>query len=265
MTDKLNLIPAAANEEHLARHTDNTSLNPGSKAAIPGLKAEMMKILSACDAQYAKQIEEKGNPGRVVIGIKAPLEMGTDAVMPVSALASDAQEQIFNMTRDTGTPYEQKIRAVITKPEDMPRTNIIHAVYGPYGASGNAGIYTVLYGDEGMPFPRKTSPESSKEEKEFNQKCQQYWDNHIFLVTPDEVKHCIKEMQKSGKEDEAKAIEANLTKFKLNNSRGTYVKPCTGSYHSQISENAVKLDLKEANSENKDLTAALLRQNTGKE
>ncbi len=246
MTEKLTLEPAAENEEHLARHTDNTSLTPGSKAAYPNLKDKMKAILNACDKQYAQMIEEKGNPGRVVFGIEAPQKIGTDAVVPVSGLNNDAQ--IFSLPRDVGTEYERAIKAVLVRPEDMPKTNVVHAVYGPYGPTGKAGIYTVMFGDEGMPFPRPESPESTPEQKKFNDACRDYWNNHVFLVTPKEVENTITLMKEQGKD--TKLVETNLRLFNHKLAQGTYQDPCNHSYHSRISPTAQRINLETGNTQN---------------
>ena len=237
MTEKLNLLATDVHDEHIARHLDSNSQNPGSKA-LPGIAGEMENILKTCDENYSRLIEEKGNPGRVVFGIEAPQNMGSDAVIPLSGLNNNVS--VFSFSRDIGTPYEQNIKAVLIKSEDMPKTNVVHAIYGPYGPTGNAGIYTVLYGDEGMPFPRNLNEQSSEADKKFNHECQKYWDEHIFLITPQELENGIKQMQENGRG--TALLETRLKVFNNSVKNGTYQNPCNGTYHSEISKSAVKIN-----------------------
>lgn len=234
--DKLNLLPVEENLSHIARHIDPNSTTLGSKALSDFNEAD--KILAQCQQNYQKRIENEGNPGRVVYAVKTDRPIGTDAIIPTSSLTEEAKNKIFTMPRDIGTEAEINVSVAVIEEKDMPKTNVAHVIYGPYGPTGNAGIYTMIFGDEGMPFPNKDrqSPEMLKQ-------CQEYWNNHIFLVTPKEVKSAVETLQDMGRKAEAAKIGTMLKKHDVELKNGTYKSPYNGSYHSQVSPNAEKLNV----------------------
>lgn len=234
--DKLNLLSVEENMSHIERHIDPNSTTPGSKALKDFKQAD--EILRQCQDDYRQRIEKEGNPGRIVYAVQTDRPIGTDAVMPLSSLTDDAKGMVFSMPRDIGTDSERNIPAVLIDEKDMPKTNVSHVVYGPYGPTGNAGIYTMMFGDEAMPFPNKErqSPEMMKQ-------CQEYWDNHVFLVTEKEVKATVKNLRETGRSIEASKLDVVLKKHDLEKRKLTYKSPYNGSYRSQLSQNAVKLNV----------------------
>lgn len=193
---KLKFEPAAENQEHLNRHSDYKSLNPGSKALETTTPEDIATLLTKSDNAFKQAIEEQGNPGRTVYSSKADRWVGTDAIVPAEELKDGS---VFTIVREPGTPYQSEIKVALISPADMPKTNVVHAIYGPKGETG--GIYTMVFGDPGMPFPKKLDENADEGYKKFNQKCDEYWNGtdgkggHIFLVTPDELAEAIKKMQ----------------------------------------------------------------------
>ncbi len=199
--EKLNLLAAAENQEHLERHADSSSLTIGSKALRTTSEEDVKEILAKTDKRYETMIDEQGNPGRQVFGIKTDRWVGTDAVVPVEELEGD---RIFKITREPGTRGEADILVAIVDEKDMPKTNVVHAIYGPYGPTGNAGIYTMMFGDPGEPFPRQLDETADERTVAFNEQCKEYWygkdgkGGHVFLATPQEMQVAIEAMREHG-------------------------------------------------------------------
>ena len=231
LPDKKVLAPYTENEEHIKRHTNPNSLTMGSKI-IPGVSLEDMEYVSALfDAEYAKLIEKEGNPGRRVFALDCGKAMGTDAVVPLSTLKEGST---FTMVREPGTRGEAKIKVALISEKDMPKTRNIHAVYGPYGPTGKAGVYTIMFGDPGMPFPRELGPDASKEQIQAEAKNKEYWDSHVFLVTPKELQNAIDAMKEHGMD--TKIAELRLKMFERNPEN-----PMIKDYHSEMDRSAIHL------------------------
>lgn len=215
--DKLEFLPAASNAEHLDRHSDSTSQTIGSKAINTTTKDDIANILSKFDKAYENAIEEKGNPGRMVFAVKTDRWVGTDAVVSADELQKD---KIFNIVREPGTRGETQINVAIVNAKDMPKTNVVHAIYGPYGPTGKGGIYTMMFGDPGEPFPKELPENADERTIALNQKAKDYWlgkdgkGGHVFLVTPEELTAAIKQMEECGL-DTRKAA-AKLAEFQNN-------------------------------------------------
>lgn len=204
----LTLIKASENEEHLRRHANSGSLTVGSKA-LPGVnQSEVLKMLQAFDAAYAQLIVEKGNPGRQYFCLECESPVGTNALASKADLNKGVKP--VTVTRDVGTPYEAEVQVVLIDPKDMPQTNLVYGIYGPYGPTGKAGIYTMVFGDPGKPFPKKLDETASDEDKARNAACEKYWKNHVFLCTPDEMRATISEMSAAGR-DVSKQMAALLS------------------------------------------------------
>ncbi len=232
LPDKKVLVPYSDNEEHLRRHTDKDSLTIGSKILRGTLLEDMKYVSELFDKEYEKLIEQEGNPGRRVFAVDCKQEIGTDAVVPSDVLREGSS---FTVVREPGTRGEAKIKVALIDEKDMPKTSIIHAVYGPYGPTGKAGVYTLIFGDPGMPFPRELGPDATKEQKEVEAKNKQYWDSHVFLVTPKELSHAIEEMKSHGMD--TKIAELHLKMFERNPSS-----PMIKGYGSEISRDAIVIE-----------------------
>lgn len=131
--EKLEFVAAAENEEHLKRHSDSASKVVGSKSLETTKPEDISVILKQFDDAYEAAIEQYGNPGRQVFAIETDRNVGTDAL--VSAEELDANK-IFSIVREPGTKGEANIKVAIISPQDMPKTNVVHAVYGPYSSTG---------------------------------------------------------------------------------------------------------------------------------
>ena len=231
MVEKLEFVPCAENEEHLARHTDTTSKVAGSKVLASVSKNDISKISKMFDNAYETLINQHGNPGRQVFGLTVDKAVGTDAVVPLETLNSS---KVFELTREPGTRGEAKIKVALVSKEDMPKTNVVHAVYGPYGPTGKGGNYTLIFGDPGEPFPRELPEDAPAAHKELNNRAKQYWDNHVFLITPEECQYAIDRMKENNLP--VHLLEARL---KLFNHKPT--SPIVQPHHSKVDANAKNL------------------------
>jgi len=220
-------------QRHIEDRHGSEAVTIGSKA-LPGVsKKDRTNMLKAAAAAYQKLIDEQGNPGRKVFAFQAEKPMGTNALVAVDHINESA---VFSTTRDYGTPYQSKIRVALVSKEDMPKTNVAHVVMGPTG-EGKANVYTMIYGDEGMPFPKEFDENTPKEILAFNNKCKEYWDSHVFLTTPEELKANIDELKAKGVPTILQ--EQALRKFNENGQKSPVLKP----YRAPVSQNAVKLTL----------------------
>ncbi|MGN1079278.1 MAG: hypothetical protein ACI4TE_03805 [Alphaproteobacteria bacterium] len=195
---KLNLLKASENEEHIKRHADSSSLTVGSKALKGVKEADVAEMLQAFDDAYADLIEKEGNPERRQFCLQCDRPVGTDAVVAKADLKKGTK--IIPLIRDIGTPYETEVNAVLIDPRDMPSTSLVYGIYGPYGSTGNAGIYTMIYGDPGKPFPKKLEADAGEKVRTENAACEKYWQDHVFLCTPNELKSVISQMTAAGKD-----------------------------------------------------------------
>lgn len=217
--EKLEFLPAADNEEHLNRHSDANSLTIGSKAISSISKQNISQMLEQFDQAYQSLIEKEGNPGRRVFALKTDTMVGTDAIVSADEVAPN---KIFTIIREPGTRGEAQIRVALINETDMPKTNVVHAIYGPYGPTGKGGIYTMIFGDPGEPFPRELDNNADEGTVALNKKAKEYWngkDNksgHIFLVTPQELKEAITQMDEHGISTQTASLRLKM--FEKNNS-----------------------------------------------
>ncbi len=194
----LNLLKASENAEHLKRHAHSDSLTVGSKALDGIEEKDVAQMLKVFDEAYADLIAKEGNPGRKEFCLRCDHAVGTDAVIDKADLKKGIKT--VPLVRDIGTPYETEVQVVLIDPKDMPKTNLVYGIYGPYGPTGNAGIYTMIYGDPGKPFPKKLEETADEKAKVANAECEKYWQDHVFLCTPDELKESISQMSAAGKD-----------------------------------------------------------------
>ena len=117
----------------------------------------MLNLLKETDKAYQAAIDEKGTPGRMVFAMEADRPIGTNAVYPIENLDKST---VFSTIREPGTEGEAKIRVALISEKDMPKTNVAQVIMGHYGPTGNAGIYTMIFGDEGMPFAESVAKRS---------------------------------------------------------------------------------------------------------
>lgn len=215
--EKLEFLPASNNEEHLIRHSDGNSSVIGSKAVKSTTKDDISNILARTDRAYQEEINKKGNPGRKVFALRTDRWVGTDAVVSAEELQTD---KIFNIVREPGTRGEADIKVAIVNAKDLPKTNLVHAIYGPYGPTGKGGIYTMTFGNPGEPFPKDLPPDADEKSVAMNEKAKEYWHGkngkggHVFLVTPDELTAAIKQMGEHGLN--TKEAERKLKEFQKN-------------------------------------------------
>ena len=236
--EKVTLIPTDENsryfQEHVAGRHGKGSTTIGSKLLDGVPDGYMLNLLKETDKLYQVAIDEKGTPGRMVFAVEADKPVGTNAVFPVENLDESA---VFSTTREPGTDGAAKIKVALISEKDMPKTNVAQVIMGHYGPTGNAGIYTVIFGDEGMPFPEGAAKRNPND-KEFIDKCQKYWDSHVILITPKELEANIAELKALGMP--TKSQELALKTFSTHRgAKSPIVKPFTP----EIAANAVRVQM----------------------
>ena len=197
---KTDLVRASDTKEHLQRYKAK-SLNIGSKPLKNISEQNISEILSRFDNAYASLMINKEIPEHKEFCIKTSAPVATDAIVSEDELKDGA---VFEVMRDLGTPYAAKIKVALILHQDMPTTNLIHGVYGPYGKTGKGGIYTVNFGQKEIPLPKELSKSESEEKQQLNSEYLKFWNGengkngHVFLATPDELVSTIEQMKKFG-------------------------------------------------------------------
>ncbi len=242
---KKDFIKAAEKKEHLQTHMQH-SRKIGSKALKHISEQNILDILHCFDQAYAKLIDEQGNPGRQEFCLKTNSPVGTDAIVRADEIAEGSA---FEVVRGLGTPYAGKVKVALINKKDMPTTNIVHGIYGPYGNSGKAGIYMMTFGQPEVPLPKDLGKNETEQTQIFNQECAKFWNGengkngHVYLATPDELMSTIAEMKSYGLK--TKVLELRLEAF----FRGGEKSPLKEEHRpSQKSKNAVDLGMLPLNS-----------------
>ena len=235
---KTDLIKASEKPEHIRKHRGNAHVI-GSKALKHVSEQNIHDILSRFEQAYALMIDERENPGRQEFCLKTSAPVGTDAVINAEDIIDGAA---FEVVRDLGTPYAGKVKVALINVKDMPTTNLVHGIYGPYGNSGKAGIYTMTFGQPGTELPKELGSDEPEPAQTFNRECRKFWDGengkagHVLLATPDELASTIEQMKKHGLK--TKIQELRLEAFY----RGGEKSPLKANRHpAQKSEKAVDL------------------------
>lgn len=235
--EKVKLLPTNEDsqyyQQHIAGRHGKGSMTIGSKLLEDVSDKFMLNLLKETDKAYQAAIDEKGTPGRMVFAMEADRPIGTNAVYPIENLDKST---VFSTIREPGTEGEAKIRVALISEKDMPKTNVAQVIMGHYGPTGNAGIYTMIFGDEGMPFAESVA-KRSPDDTEFIAKCQKYWDSHVFLITPEELEANIEQMKAQGRT--TKTQELALASFRRREEKSPIVQP----YTPEISPNAVKMKM----------------------
>ena len=238
---KLNLIPTVwsdAYESHVVRR-HIWGLNPWSKALPEAPDQLFIDILNRVDREYQKLIDSEWNPGRRLFAAESKEPIWTNALFPKENLT---QESVFLSHRDIWNErinnWEgQEILCSLIWSDDMPTTNLVHVIMWPYGPTGKAGIYTMIFWDEWMPFPRNLDGAATEKDIEYNEKCREYWDNHVMLVTPKEIEKIVELKKEHGMSAEVE--EKALRDFEEKNKKS----PIQKDFIPKISDWTIKIDL----------------------
>ena len=162
---------------HIMRHGP-TSLTIGSKFAMN--QAETATVLQSAEremiAGFRDSLVTKGAVERHAFSRTYAQPVGTDALVDLKGRPSD---RIFELVRDSGDARAAvRVKTVLAKPEEIPATNQLTFVGGPYGPTKKAGFYTAFPGNAGQPFSDT-----------------EYWKTHGFKATPAEVRATLAEMK----------------------------------------------------------------------
>ncbi|MDD3370940.1 MAG: hypothetical protein PHE27_03835 [Alphaproteobacteria bacterium] len=162
---------------HLERHFAQ-SLVAGSKFHPEAKDAVMQRVEKELKAAFEAQIAKGENPSRVVLTLNFDKPVGTDALVSLKGQSEDSQHRLV---RDAGTPGEAAFTAVQAEKGEIPQTNVVTAIGGPYGPTGKWGIYTMFPGKEAPPFPSDRQPDEAWV------KNAKFWREHGFLATREEI------------------------------------------------------------------------------
>lgn len=234
---KLKFQASASREELLRKYSNSDSIEIGPKALPLTSREDVEKILQAFDNGYKKIIEKEANPERVEFCIRADKSVGTEAVVPYDSVHPSC---VFEVVKHSGTKYKATIRVALIDKKDMPRTNLIHGFYGPYGDTGEAGFYGMTYGAPRLPFPRDLHGDEPAALRAFSRKCEVYWrgadgqSGHVFLATPEELENILKEMK-------ANKLKVTGQLSRLKSFRKSGLSPLRKKYNSQPSAEAIDL------------------------
>jgi len=168
-------------QDHMNRHFKGESLETvGSKfyadARDPFIDAVEKALKEAFEAQKATGDFKRTDPP-IVLTFDRPI--GTDALVELKGQSDDKLQRVI---RDQGASNESVVMAVATEQDKIPQTNIVTVIGGPYGPTGEWGIYTMFPGKEAPPFP------SEKQSAEAQASNRVFWEEHGFLATPEEIK-----------------------------------------------------------------------------
>lgn len=182
-------VHSEENAAHLARHLFSGPLDIGSRFTL-GQEAAAA-LLEEVDTRLREHFEasmaEGKEPGRLEFKIQKDFVVGTEALVELSGVSGTP----FSMTRDEGTKDERSVNVVLADDRDIPSTNVVTVIAGPYGPTGVWGIYTMFPGeDSGCPFPNEKQPEDLRSQ------YTEYWENHGFLVTPETVSAHVEKYRK---------------------------------------------------------------------
>lgn len=158
------------------------------------MKANALKFVVSGAKDYLKGKTQLRDTSNSVTANWKNNPAGTNALYPIENLDKRA---VFSTTREPGSDGAAKIKVALIAENDMPTTNVAQVIMGHYGPTGKAGIYTAIFGDEGMPFPENIA-KRSPDNKEFIAHCQTYWGNHVMLITPKELEADIAELKAQG-------------------------------------------------------------------
>ena len=234
---KLKIQPAANRAELLFKHSNCASKEIGPKALSFTKPEDVSKILSAFDEAYKKIIDKEETTERVVFCLHADKSVGTEAVVPYEVVNSAS---VFEVVKHSGTRFKATIRVALIDKKDMPRTNLIHGFYGPYGDSGEGGFYGMTYGEARLPFPRDLHGDEPAALRAFSRKCEAYWrgdkthKGHVFLATPEELEEILNEMK-------ANKIPVNGQQARLKRFRMRGLSPLKKAYKSEPAADSIDL------------------------
>lgn len=234
----IEFVGAMDNPHFMDRHFNKEAMTIGSKPLPLASEDEMRQIMETMDKEALRLAQEQGADGVIYLSMALDHNIATDAVAPLDCVDKG---KVFTIIRDANTPYEKEVRVALVSKEDMQKeaaTNLIHAIYGP--DEGKMVNYTAFFGAMSEPFPRELDKDATPEQIARNEKCKEYWDNHVFLATPEEVQKVVQDLQTTAAktEDKDKAQKytttATAASMRVNLFKNMGKKsPLTAKFHSE--------------------------------
>jgi hypothetical protein len=168
-------IAVGANRGHLERHFEG-SLIPGSKF-LPMTEDQKERLLDRVDLMLTERFMSLSSAGKpltkIIVEMKSSAVIGTD---PLIAITPENTSEFLTVKRDAGS-------VKVMPCDDIPLTNNLVVIAGPYGDTGGWGIYTMFPGQIAPAFPNAKAQSG----EEFVASTD-FWNNHGFLATPLEIK-----------------------------------------------------------------------------
>lgn len=173
-------IAVGASRAHLERHFEG-SLVPGSKF-LPMNEDQKERLLDRVDLMLTERFMSLTScgkpPSKIIVEMKSAEMIGTN---PLVAITPENTAEFVEITRDAGTPNAANV--MVTPSNNIPLTNNLVVIAGPYGDTGGWGIYTMFPGQMAPAFPN-----AAKQSGEDLVASTDFWNNHGFLATPLEIK-----------------------------------------------------------------------------
>ena len=191
MPKNLEIVPFIKEWEHLRRHFGGQVM--GSKIVRELQDQETVENIIIAFLKEAEGNFKASTMARSIYARNLEENIATAAVVNRSAVDEDA---IFVAPREPEVSVEQEVNIAIIRDCDLPTTNRVYAIFGPYRDSGKAGIYTAFFGRLGRPFTDTS-----------------YWTDHIFLATESEIEYLIMKLEEKGLNAEADAVKERLKAF----------------------------------------------------
>ncbi len=244
VTHEVEFISAMDNPHFMERHFNKESLTIGSKPLPLAPAEKMVTAMTELDTRAKEIMQTQEKPNVIYLTMEFDQQMSTNPIAPKDCVE---QGKIFSVIRDAGTPDEKEVQVALISKEDMPKTNVVHAIYGPYDEK-QFGNYTAFFGAMSEPFPRELDKDATPEQIARNEKCKEYWDNHVFLATPEEVQKVVQDLQAvaTKTEDKDKAQKyttaATAASMRVNLFKNMGKKsPLTATYQANIEPYEIKV------------------------
>ena len=241
----IEFVGAMDNPHFMERHFNKESLTIGSKPLPLAPEEKMVAAMTELDAHAQEIMHTQEEPNKIYLAMEFDQHMSTNPIAPKDCVE---QGKIFSVIRDAGTPYEKEVQIALISKEDMPKTNVVHAIYGPYDEK-QFGNYTAFFGAMSEAFPRELPENATPEQIAQNEKNKEYWDKHIFLATPEEVGKIVKDLQQAAQNPELSAEKkqqfttvASAANMRINLFKNMGKKsPLTATYQANIEPYEIKV------------------------
>lgn len=164
---------------HLARHF-HASHTPGSRL-FEMSKAEQHSFLKSVDALVLDFFLKNQNSQQLrQIGILSKIFDKPIGTAPLAKIHEHLDARMVTITRDKGSKHETPVTLI--ESNTIPKTNTLIIPVGLMGQN-KWGAYTFYSGE----YPAPAFPNQQRQTAEQFEKSRNFWKDHGFLATPDEI------------------------------------------------------------------------------